>query len=386
MSTPRRTRPTKRASRANPPLTLVSVSFSGDNLALSDDGGAPYAAPHWSEPLRGSRGRRFPVAYVMGRRPTVGATFRAAGVSAGASLKIRGTDLPAQDAVVSRGVATYPPADATDAFASVQALAYRIGWEVSVDGAAWSPVATSEHRLYVVLGRPADAASLYESAVDVGCTAARGLSDKAEVLSAIWAKFETLDVRRKKVDGYGVDDGARMGYWMNGKPAQSVAAMLRSGNGSCLAWAQLFLEAVWAHGFKDAQIVAIDSPSAFLVRNWRFDEPAPPVDPNQLYRVDVDCHDTGRLPAQNNAKSCRSFKNHYIVLCAKQYYDPSYGAGPFGSSLLHENAASAGVLRGRLVNERDRRLDKHDLTYRAHGRGRNGDELPDHVRVLVNGK
>jgi Glucodextranase, domain B len=58
--------------------------------------------------------------------------------------------------------------------------------------------------------------------------------------------------------------------------------------------------------------------------------------------------DVGILPgelikAQSNDNSPNSFGNHFIVKYQGQYYDPSYGAGPFPTVADHEKAASSGI-------------------------------------------
>ncbi len=40
------------------------------------------------------------------------------------------------------------------------------------------------------------------------------------------------------------------------------------------------------------------------------------------------------IPGQNNPNPPGSFENHFIVLFNNQYYDPSYGDGPYGGQTL----------------------------------------------------
>jgi len=52
------------------------------------------------------------------------------------------------------------------------------------------------------------------------------------------------------------------------------------------------------------------------------------------------------IPGQSNPKPPPYFFNHFVVKYGGQVYDPSYGAGPFGSELAHENAAIDGIKSG----------------------------------------
>ena len=390
-------------------LRLVEVHFAGNQQVLEDSGShRAYTAPHWKDNSGDGTAshlgdRSFPVAYRRGERPRVKAIFDLGTSATPAAFLVRGTNLPAQALVTKGARATYTECEATvELTDKVTLLDFAIKWEASADGGAtWSPVITSHHRVYVTLGPSARswslggtsrdnprATRLYETALDIGCRYATGHDGESAVVAAIWAQFCDLDVRRKPIDGYNVPDGVQMGYWMNDakKVPQSCEAMLNdpSGDGSCRAWAQLFQHILFAQGISTPQICVINSPHAFLVRHWKFVESLPPIDPNHLYSVDGTVTNGNRLPAQNNADSSRSFVNHFIVFYNGEYYDPSYGAGPFANPLLHENAASAGACPGkRTANEKDRRLHIQDLTYTNQGLGNAGRNLPHHVRAFV---
>jgi hypothetical protein len=91
-------------------------------------------------------------------------------------------------------------------------------------------------------------------------------------VSSIWAAFTTRSVARV--------DGVQMGYWTGGQnTCQSLAYMLASpgGDGSCVAWSQLFHQTLEAQGITGSEIFEITAdttvnPGAdgFLVKNWNF--------------------------------------------------------------------------------------------------------------------
>jgi hypothetical protein len=57
--------------------------------------------------------------------------------------------------------------------------------------------------------------------------------------------------------------------------------------------------------------------------------------------VGTDIVDANGTPAQGNADPESVFRLHYIVLRGNDYFDPSYGTGPFPSQNDHEDAAMA---------------------------------------------
>ena len=70
-----------------PDVHLESVTFGGNNLTIyRDDGSGSYTTPQWSE----LRTAQYPVAYVSGNTPSVGASFYMECDKAPATLWLRG--------------------------------------------------------------------------------------------------------------------------------------------------------------------------------------------------------------------------------------------------------------------------------------------------------
>jgi hypothetical protein len=62
--------------------------------------------------------------------------------------------------------------------------------------------------------------------------------------------------------------------------------------------------------------------------------------------------DLDGVPAQNNANPPGIFRNHFITWYAGEYYDPSYGEGPFLSNgMAHENASIDALYNEERYNE-----------------------------------
>jgi hypothetical protein len=49
------------------------------------------------------------------------------------------------------------------------------------------------------------------------------------------------------------------------------------------------------------------------------------------------------IRGQDNPDPPGLFQNHFVVSYNSQIWDPSYGAGPFGTTLAHELAAADGI-------------------------------------------
>ena len=61
------------------------------------------------------------------------------------------------------------------------------------------------------------------------------------------------------------------------------------------------------------------------------------------YLQDFDARDQPGIAGQDNANPPGGFFNHFVVSYGGQIYDPSYGAGPYATTLLHENSAIDGI-------------------------------------------
>ncbi len=59
------------------------------------------------------------------------------------------------------------------------------------------------------------------------------------------------------------------------------------------------------------------------------------------------------IPGQGNPEPPEVFLNHFITLYGGEYWDPSYGAGPYASQNDHENAAIDGIVSGQRAKKND---------------------------------
>lgn len=265
---------------------------------------------------------------------------------------------------------------------------FELAWEVgfgesgtSDENLLWER-SYSVHELYLTFNA---ATPSYETVFHISCTNADGKTSESQVVSSIWSKFASKNVRRK-------GDSAQFKYW---NPASStpqrLSLMLQdaNANGSCIAWSQFFKEALNAQFSSGAQVYEVTpiSGTGFLVKNWKFGSHISPgtdgilnstatsddvVDsgfifpgPNGVldsstsgddiivdgffngntypYLVGYDAIDQEGVPGQGNANPPGIFGNHFIVRYSGVYYDPSYGSGGFSSSKAHEDASIDGI-------------------------------------------
>jgi hypothetical protein len=372
---------------------LLWVAF-GDSHEVTQDSGAPYTLPiQWWDKDDDMQANdvgesRHPVAYT---RNTLGEVsevrFKMLPFTFGASAptNVRGTDVFGNQYVASGSqITSYSGTEivvASDMLASgrfpdtVRYLGqdfshpYTIVWEMSGDGGlTWYPVGESDNRLFLLLANPDGPYStpLYETVGWLSCRAADGLSDENDVFAAIWSEFTDLDVRRKPKDGENSTDGVQMGYWLTDTPNQTLGGMLADnidpkGDGSCRAWARFLIACGNAHGIGSNMVkvkpdMAVNPRADYLlVKHWVFGSPSSsPPDPLYPYEVQLNLatpkdvnsdHDAG-ISAQHvqyPLPRAKNFGLHYVVKYGSEFYDPSYGTGPFASEQAHEAAAADGI-------------------------------------------
>jgi hypothetical protein len=256
--------------------TLQEVTFSGPlHTVAKDSDGSNYATPQWT-----TGGNQFPVSYTRSTTATVAAKFQLDHAAMVSSAMVKG-DGPGGlhvegPATVSGTTLTFPPTAFGGALpATIKKFdPFQITWQVSFDGGShYSAGGSSTNKMYVTLADPGGLASpLYETTLDIGARNASGQSAAAGTVTSIWANFAGRSVARA--------DGVVMGYWTGGAATcQSLALMLASagGDGSCVAWAQLWHQTLEAEGITGSHVYQITadttvSPGAtgFLVKNWTF--------------------------------------------------------------------------------------------------------------------
>jgi hypothetical protein len=86
-----------------------------------------------------------------------------------------------------------------------------------------------------------------------------------------------------------------------------------------------------------------DRRGGLLVKNWSF-TPAgtAPAAVAPFTHWSTEIADVAGVPGQGNSNPPGAFLNHFIVVYAGQYWDPSYGAGPFANQTAWEDASLEG--------------------------------------------
>jgi hypothetical protein len=226
-----------------------------------------------------------------------------------------------------------------------------ITWEVSLDGGAnWVTPATSDNTLYITLSNPITALR-NETLFAVGSRNAIGKTTNGDAVLAIWGDFTDRDV--KKADGI-----TQMRYWNPPTAScQTLTAMLAdaTGNGTCIAWSQLLKAVFEVQGITGSQIYQLtpiytndpgtggDPRGRLLVKKWNFSTGSAPSSFAPFTHLPGEYADdpTGAA-GQGNPNPPGAFFNHFILKYSGQYYDPSYGSGPFTSQEAWENASLDG--------------------------------------------
>lgn len=230
----------------------------------------------------------------------------------------------------------------------------------------------SQHTIYRVMAAPATPI-LYEALLSIGCGAATGWTEgdtEQDLVDAIWGEFADRDVRRT--------DGLRLGYWMTHTCASpspenfTAAKLIESTNGRCGAWADLLIKTLAAQGVGSVRIrvepklsvLGSDCravppipgqgplPSLYLLVHHytfgasalsgcpnfprRFDHPCVAGTQNAWPAVDASEANGAAAQGQNNTNPWSIFNDHALVKHGTEYYDPSYGTGPWDSILEFE--------------------------------------------------
>jgi hypothetical protein len=190
--------------------------------------------------------------------------------------------------------------------------------------------------------------------VDVACRNAKGQTAAASIVSGIWGDFQG------PMPGVKSWDGVPMSYWAGGiAVANDTPRLVADRNGQCGSWASLLRDTFLTHGLLGVQKYTIISAydnlvpptqynplnlSTLLIKDWSFVGAGSA--PSFLYpftHLPSEYSDsTGGKPGQNNQNPPGKFRNHFVVFFDNNYYDPSYGTGPFSTQTDWENASLDG--------------------------------------------
>lgn len=364
------------ASASNLKPKVQKVSFSGDKYweLTSDDGETIYKKPQF-EKDDDTLVHNYSVAYTADSTPKIKATFKVTGLKQseidGLQVKAEGTDgvsIPETDATAEQEdtqsdeyTITLDETPCSTAWpnevkyydrTNTDKKPFELEWSIKIKG-KWVKAGTSKHTVYVTLADPVTSLQ-QESLFYIGCRDAADSTSPSSVVTNVWFYFGGLDIKRV--------DGVQMVYW---NPPQSVSQTLSgmllasNGNGSCVAWSDLFksiLEVQGISGVKKCELESIyhcdpgttiypddKGRAVMLIKYWSFtgNGTATSYVPFTYYTNEY--HDYGsRVMAQGNSDSPSNFFEHFIIKYKNEYYDPSYGVGPIGKQLDWENGAFSG--------------------------------------------
>ena len=355
--------------------------------------------------LDGSEDHAWPVCYVRNTRPSIQATLACADALQSGSVLVRaeatGFALPATTAPVSGGVATLPATLTAQPLANAVDFQdpLTVNWFVSTDaGATWESAGSSTNRFYVIWDAPAiaDTAKRLETLFYIGCRGAKGVTgttgaDNGRVLDAVWEnQFRTLHVTRacdgKVLTYYGFRDNNDNGIYDHGDDDMNWTAsckwyeygeLIQNRNGQCNSWADLMLNVLFAQGIqwilpsqpaKIQGIVPNDSsfdyfPDGIIINNWQqygngksfgktnhklfliWNDNAGVMGSSvSSSTINDTAWDVLGVSGQGNSPNpCSVFGRHRILRIGDQFYDPSYGSGPFPNLKDFADASLAGL-------------------------------------------
>jgi hypothetical protein len=222
-------------------------------------------------------------------------------------------------------------------------------WKATLNGKD-TPAGTSRHQVYVVFKNPQPyqsrgtvPAGVLLTLLHLSTTNAHGADDASTdqaVVDKIYADFTDRVVQRF--------DGTQLTYWGTGVPPQVLEGLLEQARGSCIAWAELFHNAIRTQGITGSErtlIVPRAPAKEFMVKKWTFTGAgsAPHLAPYS-YLADVDLTNEQGDPGQGNPNPPGNFVLHHVVKYGSRYYDPSYGSGPFANEDDWENRCLDGFL------------------------------------------
>jgi hypothetical protein len=275
------------------------------------------------------------------------------------SVEVRGQATAGAQTLVWTATVSVAPSDTQATITATSAVALpntvacyealTITWTATSRGIVARPAGSSVHLSYVVLSAPVDT-PIYWTLLDISCRASGGAIDELGVIARSFARFQGRSLTRKR-------DGHPLTY--QNPPTMNCATageLLEhaDGNGECGAWAELLIDMYKVHGITSVDKIAVSvggafksKASGFMVKHWQFDNP-PPTSPTTFTHTDSNCrHVAGAgIPGQGNPHPPALFETHFIVRAAGQFFDPSYGTGPFATARDWEAASIDGLYRG----------------------------------------
>lgn len=342
---------------------IKELTFTNGRRVEKDTMG-DFPSPEWVDGRAAAD--QSPISYARGKKIALKAKFQVATAACQSEdVNIRGSAQFGSDAFEWNASLTVTPADTevTVSLTSDASLANQVAlieneaaditWEADTCGQGWADAGKTRNVIYVTLADPVNTPN-YWTLLDLSCRAAARQNTPNGVILNAFNPLKSRAINRKR-------DGAELTYWeppgaSKGKAtATSTYELLKSANGygQCGSWAEFLIDTYGVHGISGVNKILIvrtlddwdKNDVGFLVKNWTFDHPPDSNAFDFTHWVPSQCRTGAYLPGQRNPKPPPAFFNHFIVQAAGQYWDPSYGAGPFPVQLFWENAAIDGLFR-----------------------------------------
>ncbi len=355
-------------------LAIKQITFE-DNHKIDKDTLGDFGSPEW---INGRAEKdQSPVCYTRKKKVKLTAVFKVTTKpSKDEQVKITGASIfDAQNLEWTCDV-TVQPTDTeitTTAMTSSKTLPDYVGyynkaaikWGFNPANCGLSDAGTSEHLFYVTLADPAGVKA-YWTILDISCPAAHKQNDEDVVVEKIYEAF-------KKGLGTGNGlirrrDNKKLQYWAKGYETQNKPLLEKKPEGRCGNWASCLLDTFKTHGITDGKdIIMVRSKSdfsnpdsstrtGFLVKHWSFSGSGSLPIPF-THKVLSECKPEDGIKAQGIDNSQPFFYDHVTVKRKDEFFDPSYGVGPFKNLMEYEKAAFAGLGYGFTVKN----LSNNDL-------------------------
>ena len=366
------------------PVELQSVTFSGSGTSefftVKADDGTDFADPHWKDVggdgnlVKTDGDHTYPVAYVRNKIPLVAATIKLTPGLAGLRIKASHTDgfnmTTAPLTVPASGIVEIPATSLTQPLPNTifHYPAFKLTWEISINSGAWSRIGESRTPLYVLRAAPilgkdnnhgqATATEMRYTLVHTGCALASGESTQSPLISKIFSMFAApgLAAERQRYNPQTGLSQAKVLTFYKGWPAVGAddqrgvllqvlesPEVLPEPGCQCFVFAEMMRDMLKIQGIPARVPVLFywktlgdERVFRLFVKDWTFSgngtsgENGWPYMPTEYAKGPT-------LPGQNNTNTPEDFINHAIVeVSYAEYYDPSYGAGPFSSLGSHD--------------------------------------------------
>jgi hypothetical protein len=344
-------------------LSIRKVVFSA-NHPVDRDARGPFPAPEFLS----RRLAQWPVCYTRNKNIKLTATFTVmAPPTATETVKVKGVarlgtaTLEWTDSVsVSPGSTEVTTGELNSSAALPNQVACYdpavIEWEFEPPGVPAGQAGNSDNLMYVTLGDP-NGTPPYWTLLDYSCRAAAGSTNAYQLVTRAFSPFSSRDMTRRY-------DDTGLTYWnpissKKGPNARSTRQLLLNGNGTlpnggsgeCGSWADFLIDMYKVHGETGVKIIVIKnvpeynaSVGGFLVKNWGWRATGSlPAPYTHTWGVECVSRPPYGIPGQRQPNPPPAFRNHFIVEAMGQWWDPSYGGGPFASQLEWERVAIEGL-------------------------------------------